>query len=179
MSVAKSYAKAFFETAEAEGQALEPLEREFAQFVSAIEGTRAARVALYGPVTSAKEKVALVEAIAQKMSLSDLTRRFAALLARKERLSLGPKIADALSEVVLLAEGGVPGWLVSAEPMEKSDIDGLAGAFGKKLGKKVSFRVEIDPNLLAGMKVTVSGVTYDGTLRSQLRRLRDQVAAGF
>ena len=32
--------------------------------------------------------------------------------------------------------------------------------------------------ILAGMKVTVNGVTYDGTLRSQLQKLRDQVAMG-
>jgi F-type H+-transporting ATPase subunit delta len=178
MSVAKSYAKAFYETAREAGQAGEPLERELEQFIAMIDQSRDAEIALFGPVTSSKEKVLLVETIGRKMALSESTIRFLTLLARKERLPILSKIHDALSEVRLAAEGGVSGKLVSAEPMSASDVEGLAAAFGKKLNKKVAFRISSDPALLAGMKVTVNGVTYDGTLRSQLQRLRDQVAAG-
>ena len=57
----------------------------------------------------------------------------------------------------------------------QEDVEALAKAFGKKLNKRVAFHVSTDPSLLAGMKVTVNGVTYDGTLRSQLQKLRDQI----
>jgi F0F1-type ATP synthase delta subunit len=63
--------------------------------------------------------------------------------------------------------------------LAEADIDTLTKAFSQKLGKKVAFRVAIDPSLLAGMKVTVNGVTYDGTLRSQIHKLRDHLAAGL
>lgn len=178
MSVAKSYAKALFETAKETGQSVETVENELNAFSSAVEQGRDVRIALQGPVTTAKEKMQAVEAVAQKMGLGELTRRFLLLLAKKERLALLSGICLALSEVRLAAGGGVSGKLVSAEPMSAADKDSLAAAFSKKLGKKVDFRFEEDPTLLAGVKVTVSGVTYDGTLRSQLQRLRDQVAAG-
>jgi F-type H+-transporting ATPase subunit delta len=152
---------------------------ELAQFADGVEATREASIALFGPVTTAKEKMAVSEAISQKMGLSDLARRFLSLLARKERLALIREIHDSLREVRLLAEGGVSGTVVSAEPLSVSDVEQLASAFGKKLGKRVAFRAESDPTLLAGVKVTVNGVTYDGTLRSQLQRLRDQVATGI
>jgi F-type H+-transporting ATPase subunit delta len=178
MSVAKSYAKALYETAKESGQPVEPIERELEQFGEILEKSREAHIALCGPVTAAKEKMAATEAIAQKMGLSDTARRFLSLLAKKERLSILREIHEALTEVRLAAEGGVSGKLLSAEPMSASDVEGLAAAFSKKLGKKVAFRFYSDPSLLAGVKVTVNGVTYDGTLRSQLQRLRDQVAAG-
>jgi F-type H+-transporting ATPase subunit delta len=89
-----------------------------------------------------------------------------------------PAILESYNSVRLLAEGGVPGRLVAAEPVSDQDVQGLAQAFSKKLGKKVAFQVSTDPSLLAGMKVTVNGVTYDGTLRSQLQRLRDRLVAG-
>jgi F0F1-type ATP synthase delta subunit len=44
------------------------------------------------------------------------------------------------------------------------------------LGRKVAFRVSTDPSLLAGVRVTVSGVTYDGTLKAQLEQLKDKIS---
>jgi F-type H+-transporting ATPase subunit delta len=88
------------------------------------------------------------------------------------------EIRNAYRSVRLEAEGGVSGRLVSADPLSESDIKGLADAFQRKLGKPVAFRVSTDPSLLAGMKVIVNGVTYDGTLKSQLQQLRDLVVAG-
>jgi F-type H+-transporting ATPase subunit delta len=178
MSVANSYAKALFETAREIKQPVEQIEDLLGQFTSAIEQSREAKMALYGPVTTYKEKVAVVEALCQKMGITELTARFLALLARKERLGILNEVRHALSEVRLAAEGGLSGTVVSAEQMNASDVEDLAQAFSKKLGKKVAFSVSSDASLLAGMKVTVNGVTYDGTLRSQLQRLRDQVAAG-
>jgi F-type H+-transporting ATPase subunit delta len=80
--------------------------------------------------------------------------------------------------VRLASEGGILGQVISAEPMDQKDVESLAQSFSKKLGKRVTFKVSVDAALLAGMKVIVSGVTYDGTLQSQLQKLRDQVAAG-
>ena len=122
--------------------------------------------------------MAVVEKLAQAMSLSGALPSFLQLLARKNRLVILGQVRDALHRVRLDAEGGVAGQVVSAEPMDQKDIDSLAQAFSKKLGKRVAFKVSTDPSLLAGMKVTVNGVTYDGTLRSQLQKLRDQVAMG-
>jgi hypothetical protein len=52
----------------------------------------------------------------------------------------------------------------------------LSVAFGARIGRKVSFETHEDPSLLAGVKVTVGGVTYDGTMRSQLSRLRETLS---
>ena len=63
------------------------------------------------------------------------------------------------------------------DPLKDSDVQGLAQAYEKKLGKRVEFQVSVDPGLLAGLKVTVNGVTYDGTLRSQLDRLKENLSS--
>jgi F-type H+-transporting ATPase subunit delta len=87
-----------------------------------------------------------------------------------------PEVRDTFSEVRLNAEGGVTGKLVSAEPMTDADVQSLSAAFTRKLGRKVAFRVSTDPGLLAGVRVTVNGVTYDGTLKAQLEQLRDKIS---
>jgi F-type H+-transporting ATPase subunit delta len=182
MSVANSYAKALYEAArdlDRSAEALDRIESELDRLVSAFESSREAKVALLGPIANAKEKEAILRALSKPLGLSKITEQFTILLAQKGRLPLIRPIRDAFASVRLVAEGGVLGSVVSAEAIDQKDIDGLAQAFSKKLGKRVAFRVSTDPSLLAGMKVTVNGVTYDGTLRSQLQQLRDQVMQGL
>ena len=181
MSVAKAYAKALFETLNeqrAQTSAVDLLEQQMDSFIATLNSTKDAKIALYSPVTTSREKAAVVEKFAQSMGLSGLLPNFLQLLARKNRLMILDEVRDAFHQVRLDAEGGVAGQVVSAEPMDQKDIEGLAQSFSKKLGKRVAFKVSTDASLLAGMKVTVNGVTYDGTLRSQLQKLRDQVAMG-
>ena len=182
MSVAQSYAKALYETAaekKASSEEFDQIENQMDQLLTLFNHSKETRVALFGPVTTAREKVAVVESIAKKMGMSPILTQFLALLARKGRLSLFHTVRDAFTNVRLSYEGGVAGQLVSADALSDSDINSLAKAFSHKLGKKVAFRVSTDPLLLAGMKVTVNGVTYDGTLRSQLHKLRDRFVTGY
>lgn len=184
MSVAKAYAKALYEAAsEGKSQAdlakvCDQIEADLQKVVTATRESRELDIALNSPVTTAKEKTAVVNRLASAMSFSDLTVRFLTLLAQKERLVLLPELAEMFHTVRLEAEGGVSGRVVSAEAMSQEDLNGLAQAFSKKLGKRVAFQASTDPSLLAGVKVTVNGVTYDGTLRSQLEQLKTRFVAG-
>jgi F-type H+-transporting ATPase subunit delta len=181
MSVANSYAKALFETVQdkkVSAQDLDSLETQLGAFVKAVEGSREAKMALYGPIANTKEKIAIVQKLGQAMGIAGVLGNFLELLAKKDRLAILPGVRDEFHTVRLASEGGILGQVISAEPMDQKDVESLAQSFSKKLGKRVTFKVSVDAALLAGMKVIVSGVTYDGTLQSQLQKLRDQVAAG-
>jgi F-type H+-transporting ATPase subunit delta len=181
MSVANSYANAFYEAlcdSQQKDQASKA-ESKLAQLASVLKSSAEARVALISPLTTLKEKIAFLDEFAKKYNFSELETRFISLLAKKGRLDILEEIVEAFHTLRLVRDGGVPGLVTAAEPMSDSDIDTLSKVLGKKLGKKVTFRVSTDPSLLAGMKVTVNGVTYDGTLRSQLLKLRDRFVTGL
>ena len=181
MSVANSYANALYEAlcdSQQKDQVIET-ESQLTQLVSVLQSSTEARVALISPLTTLKEKTALIDDLAKKQGFGELETRFILLLSRKGRLDILEEIVEAFHTLRLVRDGGVPGHLTVAEPMSDSDIDTLSKLLGKKLGKKVTFRVSTDPSLLAGMKVTVNGVTYDGTLRSQLLKLRDRFVTGL
>jgi F-type H+-transporting ATPase subunit delta len=180
MSLATSYANALYQAAkEGDGSAesMDKLEADMKAFAEALKDPKIHN-AILGPVISAKEKTALIDVVAQKVGFSKTLKNFLSLLAHRRRLSVFLAVQDVFSSVRLAHEGGVEGSLVSAEAVSADDIEGMAKAFGKKLGKKVAFRVSTDPSLLAGMKVTVNGVTYDGSLRSQLAQLRERLVSG-
>lgn len=181
MSVANAYAKALYQAAtESKGaQSVTDLETQLAKFLEVVNSSKEAQTVLLGPIVTPSEKILVIQEISKKMGLSHIVTEFLALLARKGRLRLLSGVREAFRDVRLEAEGGVVGRLVAADPINESDVQGLAQAFSRKLGKRVEFNVSTDPALLAGMKVTVNGVTYDGTLRSQIQRLRDQFAHGI
>jgi len=179
MSIARSYARALFESIlETKSTTPAEAEQDLRVMSEAITGSREARVALLGPATGSKEKAAAVAKIAEKAGTSLAVNQFLQLMARKERLAILPEVAQAFITVRVEADGGVLGQIVSADPMGADDVETIAQAFGKKLGKKITFQTSTDGELLAGIKVMVNGITYDGTLRAQLQRLRDRVMLG-
>lgn len=181
MSVANSYARALFQVAyeKSNSKGVSHIEEELQTVALLLEQNRELQVALMSPLTTLQEKTGLLEELGKKLGLSPVFNQFLILLVRKGRLDLLRAIQENFNSVHLSEEGGVSGRLVSAEPVGDSDLNTLVKAFSQKLGKKVAFQVSTDPSLLAGIKVTVNGVTYDGTLRSQLQKLRDRFVTGF
>jgi F-type H+-transporting ATPase subunit delta len=181
MSLPRSYAQALYLAAQERqvtGAALDQLVAQLEDAVVCFQSSQELDRVLTSPLTSVKEKMAIVSALSKKAAYSPLLCDFLALAARKRRLASLPEISLAFAEARLAAEGGVMGTVVSADAVAPADVEELSAAYAKKLGRKVSFRTQVDPELLAGLKVTVQGVTYDGTLRSQLQRLREKLLAG-
>jgi len=182
MSVAKSYAQALFELTQEKSTVVpdaSQVEKELASLAGAFAtGSQAANL-LGGPALSASERSRSVEAICKAMGLSKGVAHAARIAAEKGRVGLFPVIHEEFVRLRVEAEGGVLGELVSAEPLDVRDQDELSQAFSKKLGRKVQFKSRIDTSLIAGVKVTVAGVTYDGSVRSQLQRMRHQLFEGI
>ena len=178
MSLATSYSNALFQTAVERGltqDSINQIGTQLQSVANTVESQKDLYRVLCSALTKTSEKVQVVEALSEKMGVEKLLKQFLILLAQKERLSLLSEVGAAYEEAALTAQGMILGRLVSAEAMTENDVQSVAKSFEKKLGKKVAFRTSVDPDLLAGVKVEVSGVTYDGSLRAQLRRLKDQV----
>ena len=183
MSVATSYAKALFSAArENRGSsqadavtAVQTIEQGLEQLSKTIQASAQARVTLESPATSAKEKVAIATALAEKSQAPELLKRFLIILAQKQRFNILPEICNAFTDVRVTAEGGVVGRVVSADALSDSDMKDLSESFSKRLGKKVHLTAKVDPSLIAGIHVVVAGVTYDGSVKARLAKLKDRL----
>jgi F-type H+-transporting ATPase subunit delta len=181
MSVARSYARAWVENLEARKESASSIEAAYLELTSlsaAIQQNRNAQIALGSPATSNQEKLDLVAALAKGLKLSASVSQLLQLLGRKDRLAILADVVEAIDEVRLEARGGVKGLAESPDPLSERDLDDLATAFGKKIGKPVRFKWKHVPTLLAGVRVTIQGTTYDGSLSAQLERIRDRLVYG-
>lgn len=182
MSVANSYAQALFELSQ-EKHASVPdaaqVEKELAAIAGVFAPGAEISMLLGGPALSSSERSQVVGAICEKLGVSAGVTRAIRIGAEKGRAALFGAIHSEFVRLRVESEGGLLGEMVSAEPLEARDQDELAGAFSKKLGKKVRFKTSVDASLIAGVKVTVDGVTYDGTVRAQLQRAKTQLFEGI
>lgn len=178
MSVANVYAKAFYESLSKVGAQSSAEYSEMAieleKIKDAIESHKQLKSGLMGPVLLFSEKTKIIQELCKKLSLSVFTERFVLLLCRKERVNQLNPILKEFHKVVVESAGGTVGVVSAASKLDKKDLGEIELIYSKKLGKKVVLFPEEDPTLLAGFKVNISGITYDGSLRSQLSRIKEE-----
>ena len=68
-------------------------------------------------------------------------------------------------------KGGLVGELISAVPLESGVASSVAEALSKKLQRVIQLKEKVDPGIIAGMRVTIGGVTYDGSVKGKLEKL--------
>ena len=178
MSLAQSYARALFEMVQESSLKKPDLNQvihELEQFQNGLDDSPIGQKVFLNSVIQAKEKIALISSCSEKLKFLDVTSHFLQIICRKNRVSSLKKIIQSLKFIQLSEQGGVEGRVVSSHPLSEEDLEILVQTFSKKLGKKVTLQVSTDTSLLAGIQVTLNGVTYDGTLRSQLQQLRESL----
>ena len=173
-TVASVYAKALFEYAQEKGQ-LDALFGELKSFQETLDGNSQLSAVLNSPVLDSSGKQALVAEIAKTMKFSDFTARALALLADKRRITdLSAILAD-LEARVERSQGVVSGAIRSAVVLAPEELSFLSAALSKRVGGKVRLHPSVDPSLLGGVVATVSGKTFDASLRTQLERFRGEL----
>ncbi|HZR84822.1 MAG TPA: ATP synthase F1 subunit delta [Candidatus Binatia bacterium] len=168
-AVAKRYARALAAVATESGR-LEEVAGELDRAVAWLEDPELAS-ALSSPALGAAARRALLGEITRSLALSDLTDRFLGVLADKNRLHEFRVIARAYQALVDRELGRVRATIHSPQPLDDESLRQVVSALEKISGKQVLARVEIDPDLIAGLTVEMEGRVYDGSVRTQLAHL--------
>ena len=71
--------------------------------------------------------------------------------------------------------GRVTAEVTSAKPLEIAQLTEITVALEKLSGKKVTVTKREDESLLGGVIAKLGDKVYDGSLRTQLRNLRDEL----
>lgn len=171
--LARRYARALFDVAAEQGNA-ESVARELKQAVAIIDGNAELRAILHHGAVRAEKKRGIVAGIWK----TGLAARLLQLLAERDRMELLPSLTEQFESAWNESRGVLSGEAVSAAPLAQAQVEALAAALGRGLGVTVDLRTREDKSLLGGLRVTLGGRTYDGSVRAQLRALRDRLAAG-
>ena len=99
-------------------------------------------------------------------------RNFVQVLVQNGRLDVMPQIRDHFGELKREHEGVVEARIISAMPMTEDAARPLLAALEAKYGRKVSAQIEVDPELIGGVRIILGDKVIDATVRGRLDAMR-------
>ena len=172
---ANRYAKALFDVALEETADLVQVDRDLQAVAAMLKGSPDLMLNLSrGSVTDAQRQ-SLMEAISTSMSLSAVVTKMLVLLAKTGKMTLVPELAAAYRERLLSHQNVVRADVTSATPLSPEKTRALEDSLSKVTGKKVELSLSVDPDLLGGVVARIGSTVYDGSVKTQLTRMRQEL----
>jgi F-type H+-transporting ATPase subunit delta len=159
------------------GALADPAEQDLAdEFLSALASSMKTnaelRSFLLDPASAAAAKTSLLETLCATRRVPDRVKTFLAMIVENGRLASLPSIAEVFHLERESGQGMVSATLTAAVAFPPELEARAAKALEKLAGRKVNLTIEIDPGLLGGVVAQVGSMVYDGSLKTQLARLR-------
>jgi F-type H+-transporting ATPase subunit delta len=173
-TVARPYAEAAFRLADEE-DALARWMDMLAALAAVAEDARV-RAAIGDPNFSDAQVAGLFISILSG-KLSGDGENFVRVLAANGRLELLPEIRAQFEALKNEREGVVEAEVQSAFELSEAQLRDLVQRLEKKTGRKIRARVEINQDLIAGVRVILGDKVIDGSARAQLGALETALKA--
>jgi len=171
-TVARPYAEAAFKLADGAG-ALAKWSEMLAALATVSRDPRV-RAAVGDPNLSDAKVAGLFISI---LSLSGEGENFIRILAENGRLDLLPEIRTQFEVLRNEREGVVEAEVVSAFELSQAQLADLVQRLEKRTGLKVRAKVQLDKELIGGIKVVLGDKVIDGSARAQLGALETALKA--
>lgn len=173
-TAATRYAKALLDVA-ASAAAAEAIDRDLAAVAAAMHDHRELRQALTAPSVPAAAKRKVVAALGDRLGLGAVSRRTLDLLAERDRLGELDDVLAIYRERLLTRQKIQRAEVRSAVPLSAEAAAAIAARLGAATATTVRVETVVDPSLIGGVMATVGSTVYDGTVRTQLEKLRKQL----
>ncbi len=131
---------------------------------------------LRDPAVPTATRREVLQTLARRADMPVQVANFLATIVDHNRLAALGSIAEVYHEERERAAGIVSAEIVTASPLADDLKQRTQRALEQITGRKVRLTASLDPALLGGAVTKVGSVVYDGSLRSQLDRLRRRMA---
>jgi F-type H+-transporting ATPase subunit delta len=173
-SLARRYARALLAIG-ADQKNADKLGADMRAFAQAFATSAELNTVLTNPSFPRADRKKVLDALATRFAVQPVSRTFLYVLLDKERLSHLPMISREIDRSLEELAGRIDAEVVSAKPLSAAQLTQITQVLEKMSGKKVNVAKREDPALLGGVVAKVGDLVYDGSLRTQLRALRDQM----
>ena len=176
-AIAKRYAKALVQLGAEEG-AVARFHTELSGFDGVMTTHGNLRSIFADPAFGAEAKKNMLQDLIARLSLSPTVASFLLLLLEKNRLELLSQILQSYGALADELSGVVRPTLISALPLAEGQVAEIKASLEKMTGKQVQLKVEVDAGLIGGVVTKIGDQLFDGSVRTQLKRIEDTLQKG-
>lgn len=133
------------------------------------------RNAFGNPSISHLDKERVLEGLISRSNPSTTTANFLRVVVRNGRLTELPEINDKFEAVLEERSGHVSAEVRSARELSEDQRRELRSNLERLTGKQVQLNFGIDPTLIGGVVTRVGSTVYDGSVKTQLENLREEL----
>ncbi|HHM23660.1 MAG TPA: ATP synthase F1 subunit delta [Bacteroidetes bacterium] len=169
--LARRYARALFLVGK-ERNILEKLREDMTTLVGALKENREFYHFFLSPEVPRSEKEQKIEELFGDI-FSNVFYNFVLVLLKKRRQGLIFDIAEAFGAQLDIYHNRVRAYLTSAVPLDPELQEEVRKRLSEQLKKEIILVPRVDPDILGGILISIDGVVIDGSLRGQLKKLRE------
>ena len=170
--VATRYAAAFASVVASANLDPAAAQQQLSDFAQTLHGSHDLREILMDPSIPSDQKLAVLDALAERMGLTRETRNLIAVVIDHRRLGEFDEIVAAYHRVADTNQGVTEAEVVSARELNEDDRKQLEAKVANLAATAVRVTYRLDPALLGGAIVRIGATVYDGSLRGQLDGMR-------
>ena len=130
---------------------------------------------LLSPVVGTPRKIQAVQVIASSLGLTPIVSKLLAVFAERDCLGLVPELAAAYRTRLLERKNIVSAEITTAVPLSPETADRVGRAIGQASGRQVLVSTRVDPGIIGGVVARVGSTVYDGSVTTQLARMRKKL----
>jgi len=173
-SLARRWAKALFAIGEEQGNLL-GLTREVQRVAETWAESDELRDAMSNPALGRDARTQVWESVQRRLGVTRIGRNFFMLLLAKGRLGELPAIARELQVLGDKKDNRMRAEVASAAPIGEDVVTRLRMAFQQATGSSVVVNTRVEPGLIGGLVTRLGDMMYDGSVRTQLARAKEQM----
>jgi F-type H+-transporting ATPase subunit delta len=150
---------------------------EIQQVAGLMSESKVLREVWDNPSIPAEQKRSVLDAIVQRAAISRPVRNFVAVLIDKSRTRFMPEIVEQFARDLNERLGFADAEITTVRELASEERSALEADLARVTGKKIRARYDRDPAILGGAVARVGSTVYDGSVKGQLERIRQQLVS--
>jgi F-type H+-transporting ATPase subunit delta len=175
-AIASRYARALVEVILEQKADTDIARQQLRAIVDAVDESTELRKVWESPAILPEQKRAVLDAIANQIKALKPIRNFIAVLIDHRRIGMLDDIARQFEVELDVQLGFTEMEVSSARTLSPGEKRELETRVEKMTGKKVRPHYAANPELLGGVMVRVGSTIYDGSVRGQLEKMRQELS---
>jgi F-type H+-transporting ATPase subunit delta len=175
--ITSRYARAFADAVYGLDLAPATVLQQLYEMVSVVNANPMLQRVWENPSIPAEQKRRLLDAIVERQQVSKTVRNFLAVLIDHRRIKELAEIARQVESELNARLGFAEADVTSARELSENEKRALEARIETMTGRKVRAHYATDRGILGGAIVKLGSTIYDGSVKGQLHRMKEQLAA--